>query len=230
MRSSIVDGIPPRSVGSYERRKVHRLKFPTLLLGVLMTAACASSTGPQSAGPGTSEITRFVVLHEGPEIAAIVARSSGGRSVGEEWLVLAVELTATQGSGPVNVKRGDITVRSPGGNRLTLVSQNEFRRRYLRLKIPVERTLANLPLLDRYKLGREVPCDQWFLAVPPNFLGLDEVPITITFDELPLSSSQICSGPLVFKVPGGVQPGRWRLIIELQESRADIPFELHIDE
>jgi hypothetical protein len=68
------------------------------------------------------------------------------------------------------------------------------------------------------------------LAVPPNFLGLDEVPITITFDELPLSSSQICSGPLVFKVPGGVQPGRWRLIIELQESRADIPFTLELDQ
>jgi hypothetical protein len=206
------------------------VKYSTLVIGLFVTASCASSGGLQTTGPGTQEITRYAVLHEGPEIAAIVARSSGSRSVGEEWLVLAVELTAAQGSRPVNVKRGDITVRSPGGNRLTLISQNEFRRSYLRFKIPVERTLANLPLLDRYKLGRDVPCDQWFLAVPPNFLGLDEVPITITFDELPLSSSQICSGPLVFKVPGGVQPGRWRLIIELQESRADIPFELHIDE
>lgn len=31
---------------------------------------------------------------------------------------------------------------------------------------------------------------------------------------------------MVFAVPNGVQPGRWRLIIDLEESRADIPFEL----
>ena len=90
-----------------------------------------------------------------------------------------------------------------------------------RLQIPVERTLANLPLLDRYKLSRDVPCEQWFFAAPPRM---------IAFDEIPLSSSQICSGPLIFKVPGGIQPGRWRLIIELEESRADIPFMLELDQ
>jgi len=39
----------------------------------------------------------------------------------------------------------------------------------------------------------------------------------------------VCWGPLVFQVPGGVQPGRWRLVIELEESTADIPFELEVD-
>jgi hypothetical protein len=196
-----------------------KMKFSTLLLGILVIAACASSTGPYDDQIGTREITRFAVLHEGPEVAAIVARSSGEKSVGAEWLVLAVELTATRGSGPVVVKRGDITVRTPDGRRLTPVSQNEFRANYPRLQIPVQRTLANLPLLDRYKLSRDAPCDQWFFAAPPGVL---------TFDEIPISSSQICSGPLVFKVSGGIQPGRWRLIIELVESTADIPFLLEL--
>jgi len=40
----------------------------------------------------------------------------------------------------------------------------------------------------------------------------------------------LCSGPLVFKVPGGIQPGRWRLIIEQEESRVDVPFELEAEE
>jgi hypothetical protein len=31
-------------------------------------------------------------------------------------------------------------------------------------------------------------------------------------------------------VPGGVQPGRWRLVIELEESRADIPFIIEIED
>lgn len=208
-------------MGFYEGRKAHIVKYPTLVLAILVIAGCASSTGPYDDQTGTTEVTRFAVLHEGPEIAAIVARSSGERSIGEEWLVLAVELTAMEGAGPVVVKRGDITVRRPDGRRVMAVSQNEFRENYPRLQIPTERALANLPLLDRYKLSRDQPCTQWFFAVPPAVL---------TFDEIPISSSQICSGPLFFQVPGAIQAGRWRLIIELQESRADIPFMLELDE
>jgi hypothetical protein len=214
-------GILPRSVGSYERRKAYTLKYSTLLLGLLVTAACSSSGGLQSTGPGTHEITRFAVLHEGPEISATVVHPSGKRSLGEEWLTVAVEVTGTRGSEPVVIRRGDVSLRTPDGRRLRMISQNEFRENYPRLMIPVERTLANLPLLDRYKLNRDVPCEQWFFAAPPRM---------IAFDEIPISSSQICSGPLIFKVPGGIQPGRWRLIIELRESRANIPFMLELDE
>ena len=49
-------------------------------------------------------------------------------------------------------------------------------------------------------------------------------------DEMPISSFQVCAGPLVFRVPGGIQPGRWRLVIELEESKADIPFEIEIED
>ena len=197
------------------------VKYTTLLLGLLATTACTSSEGLQTTGPGTREITRFAVLHEGPEIAAIVAHPSGKRSLGEEWLALAAEVTGTRGSVPVVVRRSEITLRTPDGRRLTPTSQSEFRENYPRLMIPVERALNNLPLLDRYKLSRDVPCNEWFFAAPPEI---------ITFEEVPLSSSQICSGPLIFKVPGGIQPGRWRLIIDLQESRADIPFMLELDQ
>jgi hypothetical protein len=161
------------------------------------------------------------VFHDGTQLAAVVVHPSARRSVGEEWLALAVELTAQQGSGPLVVSRADITIRTPSGRRLRPVSQDEFRRNFPRLQIPVERSLASLPLLDRYKPSRDVPCSRWFLAEPPGML---------TFDEIPISSAQICSGPLAFKVAGGIQPGRWRLVIELEESRADIPFMLELDE
>ena len=197
------------------------MKNSALLLGMLVIAACASTTGTYDDQTGTREVTRFAVFHEGPEIAAIVARSSGERTVGNEWIVLGVEITATEGAGPVVVKRGDIALRSPDGRRMMMASQNEFRENYPRLQIPTERTLANLPLLDRYKLSRDAPCTQWFFAAPPAVL---------TYNEIPISSSQICSGPLYFQIPGAIQAGRWRLIIELQESRADIPFMIELSE
>lgn len=208
-------------MGSCEGRKAHIVKYPALLLTLLATAACATSGGLQATGPGTSEITSFAVLHDGPEIAVIVVHPSAKRSLGEEWLALAIEVTANQGSGPVILKRGDLSLRTPAGRRLKLISQDEFRNNYPRLQIPVARALANLPLLDRYKPGRYAPCDRWFFVAPPQMLALDEIPF---------SSSQICSGPLIFEVSGGIQPGRWRLIIELQESRADIPFMLELEE
>jgi len=45
-----------------------------------------------------------------------------------------------------------------------------------------------------------------------------------------IGRNEECSGPLVFSVPGGVQPGRWRLVIDLEESRVDLPFELELDD
>ncbi len=48
-------------------------------------------------------------------------------------------------------------------------------------------------------------------------------------DEIAINPFEECWGPLVFNVTGGVQPGRWRLVIELEESTADIPFHLEVD-
>ena len=66
-----------------------------------------------------------------------------------------------------------------------------------------------------------MPCDHWFFRDP--FGGF-------AYDEVSINTFQLCSGPLVFKVVGGIQPGRWRLIIELEESRVDIPFNLEAED
>ena len=84
----------------------------------------------------------------------------------------------------------------------------------------VERALRALPILGRYD-PTQMPCDRWFLASP--FEGFE-------FDDVYVNTFNICFGPMVFAVPGGIQPGRWRFIIELEESRVDIPFELYADE
>jgi hypothetical protein len=190
-------------------------------LGLLALVGCSTSSAPSIDETGSRQIQSNAVLYQGPEIAATLVYPSGDKSIGEEWLVLAAEVTAAQGAGPVILKGDEISLRTPDGRRLVMAGQNQFRSTYPRFSIPVERTLAYLPLLNRYAYGREVPCNRWFLVPPPGLQA---------FDEIPLSVTQICSGPLVFSVPGGVQPGRWRLIIELEESTADIPFELALEQ
>jgi hypothetical protein len=159
------------------------------------------------------------VVHEGPELAVALGFYQASRSLGEEWLVVAVELTASSGGGRTVVNRGDITAITPDGRRLALVSQEEFRENFGAFRIAVDRALRSLPIFGRYDRS-EFPCDRWFLADP--FGGF-------AYDEIPVNTFQLCSGPLVFRVSGGIQPGRWRLIIELEESRVDIPFVLESD-
>jgi len=196
------------------------LKLSILLTALLLITGCATTSEPTASDPGTRQIHRNAVLHEGPELVAAVTYLQGKNSVAEERLILGVELTSPRGSGPNVVSRSDISIRTPDGRRLALISQDEYRRSFARMRIPVERTLDFLPLLYRY-LPTRLPCDRWYLVSPPE---------NIAFDEIPINSSQTCSGPLVFSVPGGVQPGRWRLVVELEESRADIPFIIEIED
>jgi hypothetical protein len=163
---------------------------------------------------------RNAVLYKGPEMVAAVTYQQGKYSVAQEWLILGVEMTSPRGSGPTIVGRNNISVYSPDGRRFSIISQDEFVRALARLRIPMERTLNSLPLLFKVEPSR-MPNDRWFYAIGA---------LQVAFDEIPLNSSERFLGPLIFGVPGGVQPGRWRLVFELEESRPDIPFVIEINQ
>ena len=192
------------------------MKMSIALLGLLPIIGCATYPVTDLDDPGIRQIARDAVLYEGPELVAVVGYLQAQRSLGDEWLILAVELTSRRGNRAIAISRADITLRTPDGRRLTLIRQEEYRSNFPRLQIPVERSLRTLPLLYRFEQDR-APCGRWFFVSQPG---------EIAFDEVTVSSFQACSGPLLFKVRGGVQPGRWRLVIELEESRASIPFVL----
>jgi hypothetical protein len=192
----------------------------TFMLALLVLAGCATSSGPSATEPGVREVSRYALVHEGPELVASLGYFQATQSIGEEWLVLAVELTSASRGGRSIVNRSDIFVISPDGRRIPLVSQQTYREQYAKYRVTVERALRGLPILGRYDEA-QMACDRWFLAGP--FAGFD-------YQEVYVNTFNICDGPLVFAVPGGIQPGRWRLIIELEESRVDIPFELYADE
>jgi hypothetical protein len=48
----------------------------------------------------------------------------------------------------------------------------------------------------------------------------------VSFDEVTVSDKRGCYGRLYFKVPGGIQSGRWTFGVDLEESEIRIPFEL----
>jgi hypothetical protein len=191
----------------------------TLVLGF---AAIMVSTGLWSPTvSGNDQVTQpgpYSVMYEGPELRASVGYRQAALDLGDEWMILVLQLTAPPQADNVDVFRDRISIRTPNGRRLPVLTQAEYRAIYGKIRTRIRWAVSNTAPL-RLRGSEQRPCRQWFLADPSVGFGREEIPI---------SSYQVCAGPIVVKVPGGVQPGRWRLMIELEESTADIPFEIEI--
>ena len=193
-------------------------KIQVLMLGLLTIVICACSTRSVTVEEGTRKLSRYSVAYEGPELEVIVRTHQAQRDIGNEWLILVVQMRGAHGSGITDIRRTGISVRTPDGRRLSLITDAEYRRVFGEIRSRVQRALSATPAYGINEISFR-PCDRWFLEEPGGGFAREVVP---------LSAVGLCSGPLVFSVPGGVQPGRWRLVIELEESTADIPFELEI--
>jgi len=99
---------------------------------------------------------------------------------------------------------------------LDLPTEPEFRKVRGSMSMAFRQENAWGPAASRFtnSMGR---FEEWFYSPPGK---------TFHREAIHPSSFQYCSGPLVFQVPGGVQPGAWKLIIDLEEMRAEIPFVL----
>jgi hypothetical protein len=188
-----------------------------IVLASLTASACTTDV---KLGGGVRQHGSHLFTYEGPEMEAVLSTHQVSGQLGDSWLVLAVELQSSPGGGATTVRRSEISARTPDGRRLPLVEQAEYRKSYGRVRIAVERALAALPTIGRFD-SAQMPCDRWFLADP--LAGF-------AYEEIVINTFQTCRGPLVFHVPGGIQPGRWRLVVELEESTFDIPFEVEAPE
>ncbi len=190
-----------------------RIFHPRSLLLLAVTVACSSaSTTP---APEVTEHGTYQVWYHGPEIEAELNYRWADGNLGDEWLVLRLSLAGTGGSS-TTVERHVIRIRNPQGHTIALIDQDEFRGVYGNLHTAIDRAGALVGPSARFLRGRQLR-DRWFFA--PPFGGL-------AFDSLYASPMSVSSGPLVFRIAGGVQPGRWVLMIDLEESVARIPFVL----
>lgn len=180
----------------------------TVLLGSACTTATRSRTGE------VEQVSPSVVRSESGPLMVLLSFRHAERHLGDEWLILVAALTG--GTTSTTVARQDISVRGPDGIRYPLPSQRAFREAYPQLHVGLRSADVATALQQPFSGLRE-PCERWFFAGPWESFG---------YDELDLTTFRVCSGPLVFLVPGGVQPGRWVLEIGLEETTVRIPFVL----
>ena len=190
--------------------------MPRRLVVVLILAVCAacSSSGVAPEEELTQE-GRTLVRYEGAELQAHVSYRWADAHLGDEWLVLVAWLSGGRSATTV-IDRSAIQVRGPDGTRYPLPSQQAFREAYPEILSSLRSVDLSYPP-GRGFAGDRRPCGRWFLAAP--FEGF-------AYDTVDVSPFHVCSGLLVFLVPGGVQPGPWVLDIDLPESKVRVPFVL----
>ena len=194
-----------------------------LVIGVglaTVVAGCGSSSSGgsssnSSAQPSVAKVGRTQVRTIGADLTGVVSYKFANSSLGDEWLFIDVALTSER-SEATEVKQSNISVRTPDGRRIQLPTQKEFIDAYPQLQSAVRRAeIASEPL--EATRGGKRECFLNFLRLPGT---------GTTREAIWINQRELCVGMLAFPVKGGIQPGRWKLIIELEESSLEIPFDL----
>ena len=192
------------------------------MTALLLLTAVACTTSTPTDTPGVTIEGNRLMWYEGPEIAVEVYYGMIEDRLGETEATLRLGVAGT--SGTVDVPRTAIRLYDPSGHAMVPLDQEAFRSVQGKIRMTLDRYAAWYGPTSRFMTSRQ-RCDRWFIY--PS-IGTAEgfVAYRFAFDSVYVSTFRVCGGPLVFSVPGGAQPVRWVLRIDLEESTARIPFEV----
>lgn len=159
---------------------------------------------------------RWRIWYTSPDLRAELDTHWADGHLGDEWIILKLALSGGTSGGVTTVSRDRIRLRTPDGVALDLPTQAEFRGVRGSMSSAFQQENAWGPPAARF-VGSKRRVIDWFFSPPGT---------TFHRENVYPSTMQYFAGPLVFEVPGGVQPGEWKLIIDLEETRAEIPFVL----
>ena len=187
-----------------------------VVVGVVLLGCGSSSPGTaHSTAPGVAQIGETMVRSVGADLEAILGYNFADGNLGDEWLFIDLALTALRAES-IEVKQEAISVVTPNGRRIPLPTQKEFIAAYPQLQSLIRRAAVASEPLEATRGGKR-PCELAFQRIPGT---------GVTRTSVWVNHRQLCVGQLAFPVPGGVQQGRWELVIELEESDLEIPFRL----
>lgn len=184
----------------------------------VLSTGCGSignTAGSPSSKPGTAQIGRTQVKSVGADLEGVVSYKFATANLGDEWLIISLAVGGLRGEA-IEIRQEAISVRTPDGRVIVLPTQEEFIKAYPELQSTLRRAAVASEPLEATRGGRR-PCELTFQRIPGT--GTTRKSVWVTQRDL-------CVGQLTFPVRGGVQPGRWKLAIELEESVFEIPFQL----
>jgi predicted small secreted protein len=206
----------------HSKWKEQKMKRKSALVPILMLASAALSAacGSTSASKGrpteptVDQPGRTISRYRDPLVEVLVDYKFANLSVGDDWMILNVAVTSSE-SKAIEVRREHVLVRTPNGRKIPLPSYPDFIDAYPEIQSAARRAALASDPIDFTQAGRRT-CH----------LGFQPLPGTIAARESGfVNTHKICQGLLHFPVEGGMQPGKWELIIDFEEFDARVPFE-----
>jgi hypothetical protein len=159
---------------------------------------------------------QHIVRYRDQVVEVIIETGFAEENIGADWLVLNVAFSGMTG-GATSIDRTRVSVRTPGGESIPLPSYREFNLAFDQLASTERRaSLTSQPLA--FTRGGRRACFLAFMPKPGSGAAARST--------LHVTKNELCTGLLYFRIPGGVQPGPWELVIEFEESQAEVPFTL----
>jgi len=158
---------------------------------------------------------KYVVRAKGPGIEVVLGYQFADREVGEEWMLLGLAMTGATRKN-VTITKDGIHLMAPDGSTIPLPEDQEV--------IAARSTLRRLAS-QALRIG--FPLDYFRAGRHRCITGYGNQPMIATmFQSVEVNNSRVCYGFFVFKIPGGIAPGAWTLVLQADGVTYNLPFQV----
>lgn len=186
-----------------------------VLFAVTVMGLVACSSAEPTDDPGVDRMGKYILMGTGPEAEVVVGYRYAQQNLGAEWLLLEIAATSPPNQ-TARIERSKVSIKTPNGTTVPLATQTEFSEAYRGLQSSIRASDVVRDPMD-YWPPRKQSCDIRFFVAPGS---------GVSFDEFSVNDFRACQGKFFFKIPGGVQAGRYVLSIDFEESEIKIPIPL----
>jgi hypothetical protein len=191
-------------------------KLSILGIGVVVAIGLVGcSSAKPTDDPGVDRVGKYLLMSKIPDFEVVIGYRHAQQSLGAPWLLLEVAMTSPSGEIAV-VERKNVSVQTPDGATIPLATQREFNEAYGTLQSFIRSADVVRDPMD-YWPPRKETCPIEFFVAPGT---------AVSFDQVTVSDFRACQGRFLFKIPGGVQPGRYVLNIDIKDSKLSIPITI----
>lgn len=178
-------------------------------------------TVPDAGVPQAGSIEgKFVRAVWNNEAYVIMGYQVANRSIGDEHMMLDLGTTVMDKTPEYKLKRDDISVTTPDGKTIPIMTVEEYRKadvRAIESRARVQRDSINYfpPMASQ-------ACRIGFFAEPNS--------PAMAWDEVAVSNRRACVGRLFFTIPGGIKHGQYFLNVKFAGSQLRAPFRIMTEE
>ena len=202
------------------------MKKTVLVMVVVLVALGVSVVGaqdikkPEPTVPEIFTLTgEFVRIAYNNEGFVTLGYRVANDSVAEDWMLLEIGVTMRAPTKAQTMTRDSLSLMLPDGSTIGLATQKEFGEAgYL----PALNTRGNMirDSINYFPVQADRPCAIGFFSDPTNRA------LSLSFDQVDLSSNRACMGRVFFKVPGQIQTGQHYLLVKFDNSVIEVPFRI----